>query len=87
MCDRSVPLDRINRAKQATVKGYETTCRGSYASAVLAPLIIMMLFVAGCGGGSSSGAGPVSVTAPPQVSPPSRLSLSYGPSYEAEYDN
>ena len=51
-------MDRINRAKHATVKGYETTCRGSYASAVLAPLIIMMLFVAGCGGGSSSGTAP-----------------------------
>ena len=80
-------MDRINRAKQATVKGYETASRGSYASAVLAPLIIIVLFVTGCGGGGSSGGAPVSVTAPPHVSPPTRLSLSYGPSYEAEYDN
>ena len=36
----------------------------------------MGLFLSACGGGSSSGGAPVSVTAPPTVTPPTRLSLS-----------
>ena len=80
-------MDRVKQAKYTTVPGYKKGYDDAYASAFWAPLIIMGLFLSACGGGSSSGGAPVSVTAPPTVTPPTRLSLSYGPSYDAEYDN
>ena len=80
-------MDRVKQAKYITFPGYKISYDDAYASVFWAPLIVMGLFLSACGGGSSSGGVPVSVTAPPIVTPPTRLSLSYGPSYDAEYDN
>ena len=84
-------MDRIIRTKHASVKGskdgYDDDYDSAYAFVFWSALIGISFLLSACGGGSSSGGSPVSVTAPAIVTPPTRLSLSYGPTYEAEYNN
>jgi len=73
-----VPLDRIIRTKHASVKGSKKgyDYDSAYAFVFWSALIGISFLLSACGGGSSSGGSPVSVTAPAIVTPPTRLSLS-----------